>query len=160
MTTILDQLKAIQMVPLQLPNLSDTRALRVAQMLMAGPGNCLPLAQVCRVSGAGKRTVERLFRSETGMTFGKWRQQLRFMPAGRGRKGYARRSGSRLQYAERIHRRVPEGSRDHACTVFQDVGKRLIALPFPGPQASSIERRGLQSALKCSSNNPFTASAD
>ena len=81
MTTILDQLKAIQMVPLQLPNLSDTRALRVAQMLMAGPGNCLPPAQVCRVSGAGKRTVERLFRSETGMTFGKWRQQLRFMQA-------------------------------------------------------------------------------
>jgi AraC-like DNA-binding protein len=31
--------------------------------------------------GAGKRTVERLFRDEVGMTPGKWRQQLRLMEA-------------------------------------------------------------------------------
>jgi len=32
---MVDQLKAIQMVPLQLPNLFDPRALRVAAMLLA-----------------------------------------------------------------------------------------------------------------------------
>jgi AraC-like DNA-binding protein len=32
-------------------------------------------------SGAGRRTIERLFVNTTGMTFGKWRQQLRLMHA-------------------------------------------------------------------------------
>jgi hypothetical protein len=31
------------------------------------------------VTGAGKRSVERLFQQEIGMTFGKWRQQVRLM---------------------------------------------------------------------------------
>jgi AraC-like DNA-binding protein len=78
---IIDQLKVIQMVPMQLPNLFDPRALRVAEVLMADPGNRQPLAQICRASGASGRTVERLFQDETGMTFGKWRQQLRLMQA-------------------------------------------------------------------------------
>jgi AraC-like DNA-binding protein len=37
--------------------------------------------QVCRAAGASKRTVERLFQEEIGMTPGKWRQQLRLMQA-------------------------------------------------------------------------------
>ena len=78
---VLDQLKAIQRVPLQLPNLSDPRALRVADALMAEPGNRRPLAQICRQRGATRRTVERLFQDDTGMTLGKWRQQLRLMEA-------------------------------------------------------------------------------
>jgi AraC-like DNA-binding protein len=78
---IIDQLKAIQMVPLRLPNLSDPRALRIAAMLLADPSNCQPLAQICEGSGASSRTLERLFQNETGMTFGKWRQQLRMMQA-------------------------------------------------------------------------------
>jgi AraC-like DNA-binding protein len=76
---ILDQLQAIRAVPLQLPNLSDRRALRVAETLLADPGNRQPLARICKESGASRRTVERLFQEETGMTFGKWRQQLRLM---------------------------------------------------------------------------------
>jgi len=78
---IVDQLKAIQMVPLQLPNLSDRRALRVAEALVADPSNRQPLAQICKRAGAGKRTIERLFQEEVGMTFGRWRQQLRLMQA-------------------------------------------------------------------------------
>jgi AraC-like DNA-binding protein/quercetin dioxygenase-like cupin family protein len=78
---IIDQLKAIQMVPLQLPNLSDPRALRIAEMLVADTDNRRPLDQICKTGGASKRTVERLFQEETGMTFGKWRQQLRLMQA-------------------------------------------------------------------------------
>jgi AraC-like DNA-binding protein len=78
---VIDQLKAIQSVPLQLPNLSDPKALKVAEALMAEPGNRRPLAQICRGSGATRRTVERLFQEDTGMTLGKWRQQLRLMEA-------------------------------------------------------------------------------
>jgi AraC-like DNA-binding protein/quercetin dioxygenase-like cupin family protein len=78
---ILDQLEAIQMVPLQLPNPSDPRAVRVAALLVADPSDRRPLALICRIVGASKRTVERLFQEEMGMTFGKWRQQLRLMQA-------------------------------------------------------------------------------
>ncbi len=78
---IVDQLKVIQMVPLQLPNLSDRRASRVAHALIADPSDRRPLAQICKGAGAGKRTIERLFQEEAGMTFGKWRQQLRLMQA-------------------------------------------------------------------------------
>jgi AraC-like DNA-binding protein/quercetin dioxygenase-like cupin family protein len=78
---IVDQLKAIPMVPLQLPNVSDARALRVAKMLLSDPANRRSLTQICKASGASRRTMERLFQEEAGMTFGKWRQQLRMMQA-------------------------------------------------------------------------------
>jgi AraC-like DNA-binding protein/quercetin dioxygenase-like cupin family protein len=78
---VIDQLETVQMVPLQLPHLSDSRALRVAEVLMTDPGNRQTLAQICKARGASKRTVERLFQEETGMTCGKWRQQLRLMQA-------------------------------------------------------------------------------
>jgi AraC-like DNA-binding protein len=80
---ILDQLKAVQTVPLQLPNLVDPRAQRLAEMLIAEPGNRQSLARICRTVGASGRTVERIFQEETGMTLGKWRQQLRLMHATR-----------------------------------------------------------------------------
>ena len=78
---VVDQLETIQTVPLQLPNPSDPRALRVAGLLLSNPGDQRTLTQICKVAGAGKRTVERCFKEETGMTFGKWRQQLRLMQA-------------------------------------------------------------------------------
>jgi AraC-like DNA-binding protein len=78
---IVDQLETIQTVPLQLPNPSDTRALRVAGVLLSDPGDQRTLTQICKGIGAGKRTIERRFQEETSMTFGKWRQQLRLMQA-------------------------------------------------------------------------------
>jgi AraC-like DNA-binding protein/quercetin dioxygenase-like cupin family protein len=78
---IIDQLEAIQMIPLQLPHLSDPRARYVADILLADPTNTQKLSQLCKWSGASKRTVERLFQDEVGMTIGKWRQQLRLMHA-------------------------------------------------------------------------------
>ena len=78
---IVDQLKAAQTVPLQLPNPADPRAQRLAGILNADPGNRQSLARLCKTVGASGRTVERLFQEETGMTVGKWRQQLRLMQA-------------------------------------------------------------------------------
>jgi AraC-like DNA-binding protein len=78
---IVDQLETIQTVSLQLPNPSDPRALRVASVLLSDPGDQRTLTQICKGIGAGKRTIERRFQEETGMTFGKWRQQLRLMQA-------------------------------------------------------------------------------
>ncbi len=78
---ILHQLETVQMVPLQLPHLSDPRLVRIAQIFVADPSDRRTLAQCCRVIGASKRSVERLFQQEIGMTFGRWRQQLRLMQA-------------------------------------------------------------------------------
>lgn len=76
---ILDELRVIRTVPLQLPNLSDARAVRVAEVLTTERGMREPLVRLCKGSGASRRTIERIFLEETGMTFGKWRQQLRLM---------------------------------------------------------------------------------
>jgi AraC-like DNA-binding protein len=58
-----------------------SRALRVAGILFADPSDRRPLTQICKAAGASRRTVERLFQENVGMTFGKWRQQLRLMQA-------------------------------------------------------------------------------
>jgi len=78
---IVHQLEAIRVVPLQLPNPSDPRAFRVATMLLENPGDRRALRALCKAAGTSKRTVERLFQDDIGMTFGKWRQQLRLMQA-------------------------------------------------------------------------------
>lgn len=78
---ILDQLKTAECVPLQLPEPSDPRSLRVAKALLDDPSDQRPLEELCERAGANKRTIERLFQTETQMPFGKWRQQLRLLHA-------------------------------------------------------------------------------
>ena len=79
--TILDQLRSLELLPLRLPNPRDPRAARIAQALVADPGDDRPLERLCRISGASKRTIERLFVEQVGMSVGRWRQQLRLMHA-------------------------------------------------------------------------------
>jgi AraC-like DNA-binding protein/quercetin dioxygenase-like cupin family protein len=76
---ILHLLETVQMVPLQLPVLSDPRLVRIEEIFARDPADRSTLAQVCKQSGASKRSIERLFQEEIGMTFGKWRQQVRLM---------------------------------------------------------------------------------
>jgi len=78
---ILDQLEAVPAVPLQLPMPSDPRARRAAELLRRDPGEPRSLAEAARTTGASKRTLERLFRSETHMTLGRWRQRVRLIEA-------------------------------------------------------------------------------
>jgi AraC-like DNA-binding protein/quercetin dioxygenase-like cupin family protein len=91
---VLDQLEAVPMIPLRLPKPVDPRAQRVAGLLEADPSDARPLAEICRVAGAGKRTMERTFKLDVGMTFGKWRQQVRLMHAMR-----LLAEGSKVTYA-------------------------------------------------------------
>ena len=76
---IIDQLQTVQTVPLQLPVPSDPRAVRVANLLQNDPSDATAFDKVCKEVGASKRTIERLFQQETGLSLGKWRQQLRLM---------------------------------------------------------------------------------
>jgi AraC-like DNA-binding protein len=76
---IVQQLKTVQTIPLQLPHLVDPRLVRISQILLRDPRDTRTLAQLSHVCGASKRSVERLFKKEIGLTFGHWRQQLRLM---------------------------------------------------------------------------------
>src|SRR4029077_1179415 len=76
---IVDQLKAVDSIPLQLPHPTDTRAMRVVKALLAEPSDPRDLEKLCRDCGASKRTIQRVFLDETKMNFGKWRQQLRLL---------------------------------------------------------------------------------
>jgi AraC-like DNA-binding protein len=78
---ILDQFRELPTIPLSLPMPADLRALRVAEFVRANPAAAKSLDQLARRIGASKRTIERLFQTETEMTFGKWRQQLRLLHA-------------------------------------------------------------------------------
>ncbi|MGO9336433.1 MAG: helix-turn-helix domain-containing protein [Terracidiphilus sp.] len=76
---LVDQLKEVHSVPLQLPHPVDSRAKRVMQTLFANPGDQRTLEKLCKDCGASKRTIQRLFLDQTKMTFAKWRQQLRLL---------------------------------------------------------------------------------
>jgi AraC-like DNA-binding protein len=76
---LIDQLESVKAVPLQLPTPSDARAARVAATLQENLNGAGSLAWACKQAGASKRTIERLFQRETGMSLGKWREQLRLM---------------------------------------------------------------------------------
>jgi AraC-like DNA-binding protein len=74
---ILDELVGLPALALDLPMPSDRRARRLAEALIAEPSLDLTLGQWSATAGASSRTLARLFRSETGLTFGAWRQRLR-----------------------------------------------------------------------------------
>jgi AraC-like DNA-binding protein len=76
---LIDLLATVQAVPLQLPTPSDMRAARVAALLRSSTGESPSLDLICKRAGASKRTIERLFREETRLSLGKWRQQLKLM---------------------------------------------------------------------------------
>lgn len=67
--------------PLSLPACRDPRAARVTAALAADPSDPRDLNDYAAVAGASVRTLVRLFRSETGMSFEQWRRQLRMMEA-------------------------------------------------------------------------------
>ena len=60
-----------------LPQPADERLRDVTAILAGDPGSDRTLAELGRAVGAGERTLSRLFRAETGMTFPQWRAQLR-----------------------------------------------------------------------------------
>lgn len=76
---LLEQLRAIEVVALQLPLPRDPRALRAARLLTTGEGMRRTLESVSRAAGASSRTLQRLFLAETGLTFEKWRQRARLI---------------------------------------------------------------------------------
>ena len=78
---LLDQLEVLPSTPLQLPLPSDRRAARVARWMQQNLEDSGSLKFVAKRGSASVRTIERIFVEETGMTLGRWRQQLRLLQA-------------------------------------------------------------------------------
>jgi AraC-like DNA-binding protein len=76
---VVDEIEHATVAPLHLPLPVDARAQRVTRALAANPGDPRAFAILARAAGASSRTLARVFRRETGMSFGAWRQQLRLL---------------------------------------------------------------------------------
>lgn len=73
----LDQLRQVEALPLCLPSPHDDRLREIEALLRADPADQRTLAALGAAVGASERTLSRLFRAETTMTFPQWRTQLR-----------------------------------------------------------------------------------
>lgn len=78
---VLDELRELKVAPLHLPLPQDPRLKAITDSLLACPGDDRDLSQWGRRAGASGRTLARLFRRETGMTFAGWRRRLRLLAA-------------------------------------------------------------------------------
>lgn len=65
--------------PLVLPMPVDGRALALARAVLEDPAAGEDIGDLARQHGAARRTLERRFREETGMSFGMWRQKARLL---------------------------------------------------------------------------------
>ena len=72
-------LQQMDVPQINLPMPRDPRALRVAQALLDNSSLDHDLDRWAETAGASRRTLARIFRSETGLGFAEWRARLRAM---------------------------------------------------------------------------------
>jgi AraC-like DNA-binding protein len=81
MSLLLDELQALPVLPLHLPQPNDPRLRRICARLLDHPVDGSTLADWAERLEVDVKTIQRLFARETGMTFGQWRQQARLLRA-------------------------------------------------------------------------------
>jgi AraC-like DNA-binding protein len=74
---LLDQLRPLPDGPFYLPEPADDRIAQINAMLHEDPADTRTLHELGIAVGASARTLSRLFRAQTGMTFPQWRAQVR-----------------------------------------------------------------------------------
>ena len=79
MRLLVDELHALPVLPLHLPQPQDERLRRICARLLEQPDDASTLGDWAAALGIDAKTVQRLFARETGMTFGQWRQQARLL---------------------------------------------------------------------------------
>jgi len=77
----LDLVARAERLPLFVPMPKDGRAASVAHMLREDPARDDGIEMLAREAGASARTLQRVFRDETGLRFVEWRQRLRLLQA-------------------------------------------------------------------------------
>jgi AraC-like DNA-binding protein len=78
---IFDELQLMPARSLYVPWPSDQRLRRVCEAMQADPGSALTSGEWAARFGLSAKTLERDFGKNLGMTFGRWRQQLRLLAA-------------------------------------------------------------------------------
>lgn len=81
MQLILDEIGLHRSDHLHLPMPPDARLLRVCRHLLANLEENEDLDALARIAGMGRRTMTRLFRDQSGLSIGEWRQQARLVTA-------------------------------------------------------------------------------
>lgn len=76
-----DVMLATDVMPVELPMPIDARARTAADCIQRSPSDARDATSVARESSASVRTLERLFRRDTGLSFGTWRQRARLVHA-------------------------------------------------------------------------------
>ncbi|MFH8223592.1 AraC family transcriptional regulator [Streptomyces sp. NPDC018057] len=77
LAVVIDELTDTPELSLHLPEPADDRLRAVTDLLHADPARPATLAELGRVAGAGERTLSRLFHTQLGMSFHRWRTILR-----------------------------------------------------------------------------------
>lgn len=80
-TVMLDEIFAAPITPLNLPIPKDKRARHVAKTFQENITDRRPISAWAKFAGSSTRTLERLFREDTGMTLGAWQRQVRLLRA-------------------------------------------------------------------------------
>lgn len=78
---ILTEIGRMPVLASSAPMPKDRRLARICEAILRDPGNNHDLDHWARHGGLARRTLTRLFRSETDMSFTQWRQQVRLMEA-------------------------------------------------------------------------------
>ena len=76
---LIEEVHASPHLPLHLPWPGDVRMQKICQMLVQDPGHAATAQDWAGQCAMSEKTLYRRFLQSTGMTFGKWRQQLRLM---------------------------------------------------------------------------------
>lgn len=76
-----EEIRFLEVQPLHLPMPTEARIARICHALLADPADKRPLAEWAAWAGLSERTAARAFIASAGMTFGRWRQQLRLIDA-------------------------------------------------------------------------------
>jgi AraC-like DNA-binding protein/quercetin dioxygenase-like cupin family protein len=78
---VLDLLHPLPTMPIDVPHPVDERVCAVADALLADPADPRGLDAHARAVGVSRRTLTRLFVRDTGMSFDRWRTQVRLRAA-------------------------------------------------------------------------------
>lgn len=77
----IDEIGRLQSAPLNLPAGQDARLRRLIGYMVRNPEDPQTFPELAKMAGGSLRTMERLFRAETGMNFRQWRSRLRLLSA-------------------------------------------------------------------------------
>jgi AraC-like DNA-binding protein len=75
----IDELEVLESFHNHIHSGQDPRLQRLINYIVQQPNQGLSLADLSKIAGASVRTIERLFKTETGMTYRQWRSRFKLM---------------------------------------------------------------------------------